>query len=210
MAFRLQPALVIVDSLGAVGDGENDVEEVRDLLGYLGRLAQQHATSVLLIHHLRKASSGQTSFFESIDPDQVRGSGHIVAMSRVVWGLTTVQTTAQPDPNGPRRLAVIKSNLARHPKPLGMEMQPLPDGENVRLAYAAEAPVPYHEPTVSDNAGAWLMDYLAVAGEPVRSKDLLAAAAEAGFNRMALYRAKDQLAGKVISTKGTGWSLAQE
>lgn len=214
MVYRLEPALVIVDSLGAVmGKGENAVEEVRDVLGYLASLAQHHAVGILLIHHLRKSNNGQLPLFESIDPDQIRGSGHITAMARVAWGLTTVQTSARPDPNGPRKLQVIKSNLARHPDPLGIVLEPTPGGEHVRVVYDDDAPEPYKEPTERDAASEWLLDYLEAAGAPVSPKDVITAAKDAGFGRSTIYTAREELKDEIVNTcgrrsRGNCWRLA--
>lgn len=216
MVYRLEPALVVVDSLGAVmGKGENAVEEVRGLLGYLAGLAQHHAASVLIIHHLRKSTGGQLPLFETIDPDQIRGSGHITAMSRVAWGLTTVQTGSRPDPNGPRKLQVIKSNLARHPDPIGVTLDPLPDGDHVRVVYDQAAPEPYQEPTQRDEAAEWLLDYLEQAGQPVSPKAVVAAARDAGFSRTLIYRTRESLAAEIVNTGGrrspdNAWALAAE
>lgn len=216
MVYRLDPALVIIDSLGAVmGKGENAVEDVRELLGFLAGLAQHHATAILLIHHLRKSTNGQLSLLDGVDPDMIRGSGHITAMSRVAWGLSTVQTTARPDPNGPRKLAVIKSNLSRHPEPLGVTLEPIPGRDNVRVVYADDAPAPYQEPTEQDQAAEWLLDYLETAGEPVPPKDIVAAAAQANISRAAIYRARETLRNEIVNTIGrraTGncWRLAAE
>lgn len=213
MVFRLDPALIIVDSLGSVmSSGENAVEDVRDLLGFLSNLAQHHGASVLLIHHLRKAN-GQLALFDSIDPDQIRGSGHITAMSRVAWGLTTVQTGSKPDPNGPRKLSVIKSNLSRHPEPLGIVLEPLPDGEHVRVVYSDNAPQSYKEPTERDTATEWLLQYLEDAGEPVAPKDVVAAAEAAGIKRAMVYRARETLQDVICNTSGrrhpaNKWRLA--
>lgn len=213
MIYRLEPDLVIVDSLGAVmGRGENAVEDVRAFLGFISGLAQAHGCAVLLIHHLRK-SNGQMALFDSIDPDQIRGSGHITAMSRVAWGLNQIQTTARADPNGPRKLAVIKSNLSRHPDPLGVVLEPLPDGENVRLIYDADAPQPYQEPTERDAAAEWLLQYLEDAGEPVTPKEIIAAAKLAGYSRAMIYRARETMKTEIINTDGrrapgNKWSLA--
>ena len=157
---------------------------------------------MLLIHHLRKSTGGQLPLFETIDPDQIRGSGHITAMSRVAWGLTTVQTGARPDPNGPRKLQVIKSNLARHPDPLGIVLEPLPGGEHVRVVYDQEAPEPYKEPTERDAAGEWLLDYLEAAGKPVPPKVVIAAAKEAGFGRSTIYTAREELKDEIVNTAG--------
>jgi len=216
MVYRLEPALVIMDSLGSVlGRGENNVEDVRSLLGLLTGLAQHHSTSILLIHHLRK-SNGQLALFDAIDPDQIRGSGHITAMSRVAWGLMTVQTGPKLDLDGPRRLQVIKSNLSRHPEPLGVVLDPLPgDADNVRVVYQKDAPEAYQEPTERDAASEWLLSFLAEAGEPVNPKEVIAAAKEAGYARAMIYRVRDELKGLVVNSKGrqhpqNGWTLASE
>ena len=134
-------------------------------------------------------------------------------MSRVAWGLTTVQTGAKPDPNGPRKLQVIKSNLARHPDPLGIVLQQLPGGEHVRVVYDEEAPEAYKEPTERDAAGGWLLDYLEAAGKPVSPKVVIAAAKEAGFGRSTIYTAREALKDEVVNTggrrsAGNCWRLA--
>lgn len=214
MVFRLEPALVIIDSLGAVmGKGENAVEDVRALLGFLAGLAQHHGIGVLLIHHLRKGNQSGQLPLDTIDPDQIRGSGHITAMARVAWGLTTVQVGARPDPNGPRKLSVIKSNLARHPEPLGVFLDPLPDSDHVRVVYGLEAPESYQEPTERDAAADWLLEYLEDAGEPVKPKQVIEAAKDAGYSRATIYRVRETLKGKIVNTGGRKspdnfWQLA--
>jgi hypothetical protein len=213
MAFRLEPALIVVDSLGSVmGKGENAIEDVRNLLAYLAGLANQNACGLLLIHHLRKSNGGQMSLLDSVDPDMVRGSGHITAMARVAWGLASVQTGPEPNRNGPRKLEVIKSNLSRYPDPLGITMEPLPDGDAVKLVYDLKAPEHYKEPTVGDEAGAWLLGYLEDAGAPVKSSDIVAAATAEGYSRAMIYRAHDadKRILNTVGRKGRGncWALA--
>jgi hypothetical protein len=216
MVYRLQPALVIIDSLGAVlSRGENGVEDVRALLGFLAGMAQAQGCAVLILHHLRK-SNGQMNLFDTIDMNDVRGSGHITAMSRVAWGLKTVQTAQKADPNGPRSLHVIKSNLSRLPKALGVILEPIPgDEENARVVYDEDAPLAYEEPTERDAAGDWLLAYLEEAGEPVAPKTVVAAAQEAGYSRMTIYRAQEELGAVIVNTKGrkhpaNKWTLASE
>jgi hypothetical protein len=214
MAYRLEPALIIVDSLGSVmGKGENAIEDVRNLLAYLAGLANQNSCGLLLIHHLRKASSGQMSLLDSVDPDMIRGSGHITAMARVAWGLAHVQTGPEPNRNGPRKLEVIKSNLSRYPDALGITLEPLPDGDAVKIVYSLDAPEHYKEPTVGDEAAAWLLGYLEDAGKPVKPADVITAAAAEGFSRAMIYRSRDALKDKILNTvgrKGRGncWALA--
>lgn len=215
MVFRLEPALVIIDSLGAVlSRGENGVEDVRALLGFLAGLAQAHGCAVLILHHLRK-SNGQMGLFDTIDMNDVRGSGHITAMSRVAWGLKTVQTAQKADPNGPRSLHVIKSNLSRLPKALGVVLEPIPgDEENARVVYDQDAPQAYEEPTEKDAAADWLLAVLAEAGEPVAPKAVIEAAEKAGYNRRMIYRAREDLSAAIANTKGrrhpaNKWALTE-
>jgi|WetSurMetagenome_2_1015567.scaffolds.fasta_scaffold17395_3 hypothetical protein len=214
MVYRLEPALVIVDSLGAVlSRGENGVEDVRALLGFLAGLAQAHGCAILILHHLRK-SNGQMALFDSIDMNEVRGSGHITAMSRVAWGLKTIQTAAKFDPNGPRKLAVIKSNLSRHPEPLGVMLEPIPGNEeHVRVVYDKDAPQVYQEPTERNGAAEWLLTYLAETGDPIPPKTVVEAAEASGFSRATIYRARDDLKGQIVNSRGrrhrvNGWMLA--
>jgi hypothetical protein len=162
---------------------------------------------------LRTAGTGWPPLFDTIDPDRIRGSGHITAMSRVAWALTTVQTGARPDPNGPPKLQVIKSNLARHPDPLGIVLEQLAGGQHVRVVYDREAPEPYKEPTERDAAGEWLLEYLEAAGKPVSPKEVIAAAKEAGFGRSTIYTPWEELKDEIVNTAGrrsagTCWRLA--
>jgi len=203
MTYRLEPALVIVDSLGSImGKGENAIEDVRQILAYLTRLGAQNGAALLLIHHLRKANSSQMSLLDSVDPDMIRGSGHITAMARVAWGLTSIQTGPEPNRNGPRKLEVIKSNLSRYPDPLGITLEPLPDGDAVKIVYALDAPARYQEPTAGDEAAAWLLSFLEDAGAPVKPSDVVHAAAAEGYSRGMVYRARETHSGQIVNTKG--------
>jgi hypothetical protein len=123
MCAALSPELVVVDSLSAISvRGENNVEDVRLLLGFLTSVGREFSCGLLLIHHLRKR--GLLALTDLVGPDDFRGSGHITAMARSVLALSVVQTGEQPDRNGPRRLDVIKTNLCRYPDPLGLALEP--------------------------------------------------------------------------------------
>ena len=55
MCAALSPELVVVDSLSAISvRGENNVEDVRALLGFLTGVAREFFCGLLLIHRLRK------------------------------------------------------------------------------------------------------------------------------------------------------------
>jgi hypothetical protein len=199
MACTLDPALIVVDSLSSISSrGENSVEDVRDLLGFLNNLALDVQSALLLIHHLRKR--GPLESRDSLTIDDFRGSSHIIAMARSVLGLSVVQTGPEPDRNGPRRLEVVKSNLARYPEPIGVEFLPLhPTG--VLLEYG-DPPGAYESPTKVDLCGGWLLETLEERGEPMRPRDIVSLATEAGFSRSTLYRARSDLGNAIVDTEG--------
>ena len=189
MTRRLNPRLIVIDSLGSITRrGENAIEEVRDLMGYLNGLAVSYEVPILLIHHLRKLG-GQLSLLDdgAMDMDMVRGSGHLAAMARVIWGLSAVQTGPDPDPNGPRKLQVIKTNVAAAPPALGMTLESILVGDHdepagVRIEWSKNPPKTYEAPTERDNAADWLLEYLEDAGEPVAPKQVVSAAKDADFS----------------------------
>ena len=104
MVYTIQPTLVIVDSYGSVTlRGENNKEDVQMLLSYFNRLADGFNLALLLVHHLRKGPTQQTSYLP-MTLDSIRGSSHIPAMARNVLGLQLIRTGVKQDLNGPRRL----------------------------------------------------------------------------------------------------------
>jgi putative DNA primase/helicase len=214
MAFKIKPALIIIDSLRDIlPAGESAVEDVRTTLAFLSNLAVQNSAAVLIVHHLRKGqNSGQLALMDSIDLDQVSGSGYIGGRARVIMGLIRVQTGPKPDKNGPRKIEVIKTNLGEYPDDLGITFEKVPP-DGLKLTWTENAPEHYQEPTERDSASEWLLQYLADAGEPVNVKQVIEAAADAGFGRATIYRARDELKGEIINSKGrkhpdNGWMLA--
>jgi len=211
MVATLLPSLVVVDSLSTVSlKGENNKEDVVQLLGFLSRLALEFDCALLLIHHLRKRPGGQMAF--TFTQDDVRGSGHIVAAARSVLGLSIIQTGPEPDKNSPMRLEILKTNLARYPKPIGVHKMPL-EPVGVTLRYG-EAPEEYQEPNQVDQCADWLLARLLESGEPMKPGELVELAAEEGYNRATLYRARKQLEDQVLDTLGrqnprNKWMLAQ-
>ncbi|MFP4395408.1 MAG: AAA family ATPase, partial [Anaerolineales bacterium] len=203
MTYTLRPALIVVDSLSSVtSKSENAIEDVRALLGFFSNLAREYSLALVLIHHARKrgATLGGAPVFTPITLDDFRGSGHIVAMARSVLGLSVVPDGPKPDSNGPRQLEVIKSNLARLPEPLGFTLDEIePDG--VALRWGA-APEPWREPTKLDRCIAWLETLLREANEPLAPKDVVAQAAEEGFSRAMVFRARKALGEQIQDTAG--------
>ena len=206
--YNLQPELVVVDSLAAATSrGETSLEGARAILGFLSSLAAQFEMGLLVIHHLRKRSSAAKLTTSQPGPDELRGSSHLSAAARSVLTLSLCQgQTGAPDPNGPRRLEVVKTNLCLYPPPLRLILETGP-ASIPTLQYAPfpeDAPLPGGSlPTRSRQCADWLLAYLAAAGEPVKPRDVVQAAREAGFPRRMLYRARRALAG-LVADAGTG------
>jgi len=107
----------VVDSLsGASGRDENSSETL-ETVHWLAMLARDSGRPILVTHHLRKRS-----LFDGDDQKvslaRLRGYSGIVQPARLVLALDA------PDPNAEdtKRLSVIKSNLARFPEPLGLQV----------------------------------------------------------------------------------------
>jgi hypothetical protein len=214
MVTHLRPELVIVDSLSSIhSGGQNHVEDVRDLLSFLSHVATSSRLALLLIHHIRKPGPGQGMLQFDLSMEDLSGSGHITAMARVVIGLHVIQTGPVFDPNGPRQLKMLKTNLGPYEKPLSFEFAPLhPKG--VFLKWSTESPEAYKEPTMKDDCVAWLEDVLREAGRPLPPKEVIELAAESGFSRRTVYRARRTLAGKIRNTHGrkhpdNAWELTE-
>lgn len=199
MAYHVDPALVVVDSLSSISSrGENSVEDVRTVLSFLNQLAQDMQCGLILIHHLRKGTRG--GVFEGVvGIDDFRGSGHIIAMARSVLGLSVVQTGPELDRNGPRRLEVVKTNLCRYPGPIGVEFVEV--GEGVALRYG-DAPEAYRELSKLEECERWLVGVLEEAGEAMRPKAVVELGQDEGFSERTIYRARKGLEGTVVNTDG--------
>jgi putative DNA primase/helicase len=211
MAHTIGPGLVVVDSFSRItARGDSSVEEVRPVLAFLKGLAKDLDCALLLVHHTRKRMANMLPGVE-MTMDDVRGSGDIAAASRVIWGLSIVQTGPQADLNGPRKLSVLKSNIGRVPDALGCEWEPV--GEDIRVVWGG-APEVWHEPTESDHCGEWLVAYLQSEGA-TRPKQIVEDADAAGYSRSTVYKARRELGPRVENTKGARspnneWRLAVE
>ena len=201
MVASLQPELVIVDSLSSIHSrGQNNVEDVRELLGFLTQVAGTFRTGLVLIHHIRKPGTGGVQMLQyDLSMEDLSGSGHITAMARVVMGLHVVQTGPEFDPNGPRELKMLKTNLGPYEKPLGFEFAPL-HPEGVFLKWTDKPAHRYQEPTKSDDCSEWLVDMLGAG--PMAPKEIVERAEDRGFNRRMVYRAREQLGSRIRSTEG--------
>lgn len=210
MCHDLKPDMVVIDSLSTIHPkGENGVEDMRYILAYLVDLAGAMNTAILLIHHLRKPSQAAGGIVTMHD---LRGSTHLTAMARSIIGLHI----ANGDPNGPRRLKVLKTNLCPTPVPLSITYQPSPIDEEVAIVvYEGERPADLiAETSTVDAAAVWLKELLRPHAGGLPYKDILGLANEAGFNKTALLRARHKLDWQITYTLGarvTGncWQLQE-
>ena len=146
MVANIKPELVIIDSLSNIHNrGQNNVEDVRELLRFLSSLAQSFDIGLLLVHHIRKPGGGQDMQAYNLSMSDLSGSGHISAMARVIWGLHIIQTESEPNPNGPRRLKMLKTNFGAYEDSLGFEF--VARGDSAVLKWLDKSPEDYHAPT---------------------------------------------------------------
>jgi hypothetical protein len=235
MCDPIRPSLIVIDSLAAAtARGETSLQGARATLGVLSLIARKLNIAFLVIHHLRKgAGSGAAGSSPHITAGDLRGSTHLSAAARSVLALSWVGALpappiaspaapvtpgapalrAQTPFDGPRRLEVVKTNLCRHPPPLGLIFE----GQDVpvpTLRYT-ELVEPPSQPTHVELCARWLFQFLTDAGEPVKPADVVRAAGEAGFPRPTLYRARQALAGWIVDLGNSPhdphkhWALAQ-
>lgn len=212
MVTMLQPELIIIDSLSTIStNGQNSVEDTTRLLMFLTGLAAYGNCGMLVIHHLRKPSSGQLSL-PGVNIHDFRGSSHITAMARTVIGLSVLQTNgSQFSLNGPRRIELAKTNLGPYPEPLGVRL--VEDGpDHVHFEYG-DAPAAESDKTMVDRCAAWILEMLE--GEDMKPSELIEMADEEGFGRRMVYRARKKLGDQVHNTHGkhsphNKWTLSPE
>lgn len=203
MVESLNPELIIIDSLSSIhSSGQNNVEDVRALIGFLIRLVGGANCGLILIHHIRKPSgSGINMMNVDLDISDLSGTGYITQQARVVMSLRVIQTGPEFDPNGPRELKVIKTNLGPYDSPLGFSFAPAhPSG--VILKWDDKAPQPYREPTQLDECKKWLEELLRNNPEGMKPKEVVAVGEKEGFKRSLVYRAREELGWFIQNTEG--------
>lgn len=189
LATDARVRLIVVDSLRGAHRGDENDSSVVEVVLWLAGLARDTGKPVLLTHHLRKR--GVLDGGEAIGLDRLRGSSAIVQPARVVWAIDT-QDAAHPSH---KRLAVIKSNLARFPDPLGFTID-----EN-GIAFG-RAPAPPHKETLEDRAVDLLLNLLAKG--PKLAGELQQEIEASGLSWSTAKRAKNRL--EIVSVRsGVNW-----
>ncbi len=198
---QYRPRLVIVDSLsGANNLKEADNDEMKTLMQRFVALASRFAIPVLLIHHLRKAGTGEPSF--PVNLDRARGASTITQLTRVVLAVGTPSMIDE----GNRRLDMIKNNLAPQQPPIGFIFT----ATGLAWGDAPQPPVKPHSVKPRQQAADWLYSYLYDV-EKRLSTDIIEQAQLEGFSSRTVYRAKEEI-GVILSREGgqngrTFWAL---
>ena len=203
MAYHLKPELIIVDSLSTIhSGGQNDVEDVRSLIGYLTYLPRSMNCGLLLVHHIRKpAGGGQRMANFELGMEDLSGSSFITQAARVVIGLHVVKTGEEFDPNGPRAFKMLKNNLGKYPEPLGFTFEPLhPQG--VVIKWDIFAPVSFRKRTKIDECKEWLADLLAAEPDGMKPKEVYLKGKVLDFTRSTVYSARIALKANILDTEG--------
>ena len=187
-AFLPEVKFIAYDSLsGSTGRDENSTE-IKQVTEWLSQLARDAKKPILLSHHLRKRNAWDG---ETITLDRLRGSSAIVQNARCVWALDA------PNPDNPehKRLQVIKSNLGRFPKPIGLTI-------NDQGIIWNDAPMPPQPETAITRAVDILSTILA--REPVLTNCVKEQTDAAGISWRSVNEAKKAL--RIIAVKrGTAW-----
>jgi hypothetical protein len=211
MCFDLRPDLVIVDSLSSVNaKGENNIEDVRDVLSFFVEVASAFEVALLLIHHLRKPNKGVT---QPVTMHDLRGSGHLVAMARSILGIDIIKTGPEEDFNGPRQLKVVKKNRGKYPQPLSIQYHDSPTNPDVAvLTYGPMSLFERYPETLTEKCANWLVAVLEEQG-PLTFTEIQAQAAQEDFKRWVLIEARQLLGDRVVDTLGAKrfgnkWALA--
>jgi putative DNA primase/helicase len=211
-AKQFQAAAIFIDPLSAYMGGKTDTlkeADVRRVLGPLNEMSARLRLATVGVRHFVKRDTKSTQPLNLVH--QGGGSIAFIAAARAAFGITLARHGAdKPDPNGPRLLFPIKSNLAPRPpalefdvvapdgvaKTTGWRESPLDPNEAMAPAQA-EAP---EEPSRIEEAQDWLKARLE--GGPVGSAELQTAAKKDGLSWRTVRRAKDLLA--VRSQKRVG------
>ena len=227
----VQPVLVVVDALSsACWTGLNNLGEVREVLMFLRDLAAEVAAGVLVVHHLRKppVRMGREPLRCTIY--DFSGSFYIVAMARVVMGLSVL---GEEEGKQVRLLEVLKSNLGPIPEALWMEIgreegggvevrwreapsstvgagPSLPFGKGPSLPLEVGSSERKEEMSVREACMEWLVGVLGEKVEGMKVGEVIVRGKEAGFGRRMIFRARKALGGRVVNTRGrrhpgNGW-----
>lgn len=211
MCHDLRPDLVIIDSFSQANSRGEGLEDVRDIMLFLDELPKQHNCGELMIYHPRKPPAG--SLAQPITQHDLRGSGLILAVSRAILGVDLLKNGPDDNPNGPRRLKMLKTNFGPCPLPITVKFTP---STNPRIAFVSYSQNDYFVETPNsliEECARWLMEVLA--DEPETYARLRTLALELGYSETILQRGRKKLGDQIIDTvgprrKGNKWALVKK
>lgn len=168
--------LVVVDSLRGAHDSDENNSRVSTIMQGLSGIAERTKASVVLVHHTKKLM-----LEEEPTANSSRGSNAIIAMMRSLIGID------RPDPTKPKwcRLRILKENLGIAPDPIGFRI----DDQGLHFGDSPRRPPKANE---KDKAAEWLKSRL-IPGKWIPAKTLLEEAAELGYSRNAVQRAREEM-----------------
>lgn len=194
--YDLRPDMVIVDSLSTISiNGENNVEDLREVLNFLNDVAEAYDCAVVLIHHLRKQS--QANIGRPVTMHDLRGSGHLSVIARSIIGLY-INTH---DPNGPRRMTILKTNLCKYPPPLSFRYVDSYNPKVPKLEFFAVSEPELTDDTLTAQCAEWLIDLLNE-HEELSYAEIVEMGEPAGYLQNTIQSARQLLDWRVIDTKG--------
>jgi hypothetical protein len=198
--YKIKPACIFADSLSFfLLEGDKDIKDVRSVLSFFGKVASEFDLPVVLTHHPRKKQV--VVFADDLNKrltlDDFRGSSLIGAIARVVIGISPVQTTEEPNEEGPRVMYQIKNNEGRKLE-IGFDFMPLFSG-GVGIKWGAPAK-PFKKPDQVDLCKDWLENLLKEEGE-LEPKQVFTFGKEESFTEATIRRAKKLLGAQVQGTR---------
>jgi len=194
-AKREDVRFIVVDSLSAASKRRDENSSAMlQVVTWLATLARDVGKPLVTNHHLRKKG-----ILDGGEPtlDRLRGYSGIVQPARLVWALHS------PDAERPEalRLSVLKSNLGRFPKPVGMAIN---DEGCVDFGEAPKAP---QKKSRLEEAMTWLEDTLSKGAQ--KQADIAVSAEKSGIAWGTLDRARKALGVESVKTEvGWLWRLA--
>ena len=186
MVYDLRPDLIIVDSLSGINPkSENNIEDMREIMGFLAELPEQFNTACILIHHLRKPGKSHAG----VNMHDLRGSSHLTAVARSIIGMDALSTT---NPNGPRWLKVIKTNLCPYPQPIGIAFKPHPKNPAIANLYYDKS-LTKRADSLTATCADWLIEILTEEPWPYTEICERATELEPPFSQNTIQRAREYI-----------------
>jgi putative DNA primase/helicase len=191
---ELQPTLVVVDPLAVYIGGKVDMNrqnQVREFMGPLGKIAQEHNAAIALVHHAKKAQGGKAIHQSLGSIDFVAAVRSVVGVYEYEGNVVMAHAKHNLSPRGATLAFSISDKGVRWLGPIQVTAD--------ELAFGPEA---QERRTLKQEATDWLLRLLG--NGPCSAESVVAQAREAGFSKRTLESAK-AAAGAKSSREGSSW-----